>query len=475
MKKKYFAYTQIVIVFSLITFFVSFAIEKDPGYTYIPLIPLCYIIMFIIFKKIHYYSKNYNGIFLLNIFMFIKYVVAVLLICVFKNFSVPKYYAMTISNLSYYYATILIIFEMITIFFAIELFADKIYKKNVEADDASACFSKYKIGLILFIFICISIILILLNRNSFIEKSLIIFSDSNSLNETIEANNYLFIIFNVFKTIMMGIIINNCIVKYEHTKRKRYIVYSYLTICLYVFLNISTSRLNIILPLFFFIFLTTKKFGSLAKKLNIACIVLLLLVFSSVSKYKNPWQYDENSKIYQSVINFSTGIQEYTSNIMPTAMGLQAIQYYNDVITIETFANDLFGSVPLISHMFNQDNRIYKLYNDYALKKNTMSQLIPMTVSSAAYFSAFFCWLLIFINVLLLMYFDNRSQKKKKTFLDEYLSIYLLFIFASCLYSNVQMLSGRFFVNYLPVFLIVTIDRKILMKKEWRKNLPNKT
>lgn len=459
MKFNYFHYKCFVIVLTIFTFMFSIIIEKDTNYKYISLIPLFYVLFFMFFKRIHRYSIKNKGLFMLNIFMFIKYSFAILLICVNRSFSLPTYYGINIFYSSYINAIILIIVEMLTIFLTIELFSDKIYKKSLNLDN-SFNYSKYKPGIIMVAFIGISLLLIILNWNLFINKSLIIFSNKNSLTETIESDNQLYLIFNAIKTLIMGLLINKFIIEYKNTEKKRFIIYSYFVMSIYVFLNISTSRINMILPFIFFVFLTSELFGKFAKRMNILFFIIILLLFSTVSIYKNPWKYDSSNKFYQTLTEFSTGIQEYTSNVLPTAIGLQAIDYYGHSINIGTLFNDIFGSVPFLSHYINQNNRIYRLYNEYALRENTMSQLIPMSVSSIAYFSIAFCWLLIFINVVLLMHFDTVMKEQKHNFLEEYISLYLLFIFASSLYSNVQMLSGRFFVIYLPVALILFLDKK---------------
>ena len=466
MKKEYNLYKKFMLVFTVITFFISFIVDKSEGYKYISFIPLTYFFSLLLFKRFHFYSRNNRGIFLLNIFMFIKYSISIFLICIFKNYDLPSYYNVYVNNLSYYYATFYIILEMLSIFIVIELFSSSIYKKTENKDILIAEHENIKIGPILLLFIGVALGLIILNRNTFLEKSLIIFSEKTSVDEVFATNNFLSVIFYAIKIIIMGLFINFFIVKYEKSKNKIYVLGSYIIMAIYIFLNISTSRINMILPFALFLIITRKEFGKTGKILNIFGIAILLFLFTIVSAYKNPWKYSKDSSASKVLIDFSTSIQEYTSNIMPTAIGLQAIEFYKNEISLDTLYNDFVGAIPVLSRTVNEENRIYRLYNMYALKNNTMSQLIPMTVSSIAYFSPFFCWLLVDLNVILLMFFDNRMKIKYKNFLSEYLCMYLLFIFASCLYSNVQILSGRFFVNYMPTAILLCLNNKIVIKKK---------
>ena len=462
MSKKYILYRNGIIIFSIITFLLSLIIDKNQGYIFIPFIPLCFLFMFVFSKKIHRYSSKYRGMLLLNIFMVIKYIFAIFLICLFRDFEIPSYYAVGVSDKSFQLATLYIIVEMISIFITIELFSSKFYDKKISNKEKN---TSIKYGPILICFLLVASLYALLNFNSFIGKSQILISKNNSLTETIEVSNFQYLLFYSFKMIVMGLLINKFIKKYKETEKGRYILLSYLVIIIYSLLNISTSRVNIILPFVFFFLLTSNIFKNKAKFYNAIMIVLLCVIFSIVSVYKNPWKYTDSDKVVNNIVEFFTDIQEYTSSMLPTAVGIQAIDYYKNEITLYTLFNDFFGSVPGLSRYINANNRIYRYYNLYALNGSSMSQIIPMTISSAAYFSPFLCFLLVDLCVILLMFFEKKIVYDNSNFLNNYLYIYLLFIFASCLNSNVQMLAGRIFSNFAPTFLILTFNQKFILKK----------
>ena len=453
-----------VIIISVLSILFSLFSQKPESHRFIFMIPLVYLILFIGFKRLHRYSAHNKGLFILNIYMFLKYSISILLVVIFKNYSVKDYYYHYIAEESYEMAIFYIIVEMISIFLVIEFFSDLLYKKINK--DNNSDLKIIKIGPVLILFIIVSILLIIKNTNEFFVKNSILFSTNNSLTENIEVSNLNSIIFYSIKLIIMGLIINKCIYLYKQDNKFRYILLSYLTIATYTFLNVSTSRLNVILPFLLFILITKDIFKDRTRKLNIAFACILVICFSIISVYKNPWKYTSDDGISSIMIEFTSGVQEYTSNIMPTAMGLQAIDYYKDSISVNTLLNDFLGSIPFISHYIDQNNRIYNLYNMYALNGNSMSQLIPMTVSSIAYFSPIFCWVLVALNVFLLMYCEAHFNQKYNNFLEKYLLIYLYFIFASCLCSNVQMLSGRFFINFLPSFILLYLNKKIKFKKK---------
>ena len=470
MKDKYKIYKKFVVIISVITCIISIISYKTEGYKYIFFIPIVYLIMFLLCKRLHEYSRHNKGMLILNGFMFIKYVISILLICIYQDYKLPRYYAINVSDYSYQLATLYIIIEMISIFFIIIFFADFFYKKkNDDKDRINEPKNTLQIGPILILFIIIAIVFLVVYRDEFISKALIIFSSGNSLTENIETNNFLYLVFNAFKIIVMGLLVNKFIFLYRTNKKRRYILYSYITICIYSFLQISTSRMNIILPFIFFLLLTEDIFDNKTRTYNIILILFLGLTFSIVSSYKNPWLYSNEKGVLTNIKSFSNGIQEYTSNIRPMACGVQFIENYKEKIDLVTLFNDFFGSIPKISHLIDGNNRIYRYYNLYVLNGSSMSQVVPMTIASAAYFTPLFCFLMVDFNILLLMFFETKVNYGSDNFLHNYLCLYLLFIFASCLNSNVQMLTGRIFSNFLPSMLILLLNNKI--KYRSRRNI----
>ena len=153
------------------------------------------------------------------------------------------------------------------------------------------------------------------------------------------------------------------------------------------------------------------------------------------------------------------------------AIGLEAIEVFKAEITKETFFNDILGSIPIVSKYINQRDRINIYYNNYALNLKNTSQIVSMVVTSVAYFSTFFCWILSDICIILLMLFDSKNKKTKNNFIGEYMSLYLSFIFSFVIFSNVQTLIGNLFVNYIPIVGLVFLDSKIKMKHKDNKGV----
>lgn len=461
-KETYDKYKIFVIIFTLVTFFFSLISETANGYQFLPWIPLVYCLLFLFNSKIHYYSKQHYGMFILNIIMFIRYTVASFFIVLNQDFGRPPYKGITPSTSSCKLAIIYMIIELITIFMIIILFSDKIYKKTSVKEKKEI--NKKGLKVILPIFLGIGAILALLNFHSFLPDFSTFMNESYTADTQIETNGVLEIIFFSFKMIMMGLCIEMFIKKYNENKKFRYILFSYLTIVIYIILNTSASRINMILPFLFFILLTKNIFGKKGVLLFSGSVIVLIFFVLTITIYKNSWLFTSNnySLSYFSKV-LTSQIQEYTSNIRPIAQGIESSKVYRNSISGTTFVNDFIGSIPIINHFTDETNRSNVYYNAYILNNNgkTTPLIMPLASISASFFSPAFCSVLTAICILLLMIIDRKIIGDDKTFIEKYIFVYILFIFASCIYCNSQIIVGRLVTKALPVFLLLYLHDKI--------------
>lgn len=473
---KYQIYYMFNCCFSVMTFFFTAIVDKGLGYEYMPLIPLLYFVFFVMGKDIHYYSIRYPGMLLLNVMMFLKYVVTVFFLAVNHNYELARYYKISVSESSYHIATLVILIEMCSIFTVISLFAHRFYSRDISNDNKTNTISKYQtinLGPVILLTYTICGIIIILNREEYLAKPMIIFSENTVLTEQIESTNSLSMVFHTFNILIAGHLINNCIVKFDDSHKLKYVIWAYIFISILIFLSISTSRINIVIPFILFMLITTRRFGKTGSALNAIAIGGLIGVFGIVSIYKNPWRYTEGSTTSGVLLEFAKGMQEYTSGILPTAAGLQAISYYKSSISISTLFNDVFGAVPGIAGWINQEDRLNYYYNLYALGGSSTSQIIPMSVTSYAYFSCIFSFVLVDIFIIVLFWVDSRTQRKRahySNYISEYQSLYLCFILGSAINSNLQMVTGRFFVNYLPPVLIIALNNLFVLRDKRKAN-----
>lgn len=122
-------YKIFVIISTIITIFIAVLCDKPETYKGMELIPLIYILFFILNKPLHNYCKTHNGLLLLNVLMYIKYVLSILIIGISKDYTGPSFYMISASENSYHMAIIYMIAELISIHLVILFFSKHFYRK----------------------------------------------------------------------------------------------------------------------------------------------------------------------------------------------------------------------------------------------------------------------------------------------------------------------------------------------------------
>lgn len=469
--KFYNKYRIIVIIFTIITFFLSLYTNISDGYRFIPVLILLYFFLFVFNSRLHKYSKEYCGMFILNALMFVRYSVAIFFILINGDYWAPPYSGVIPMQSSCEIAIFYMIIELFFIFVIISLFSDKIYNKkdfNFEKKfDNSNQENKYRV--VFPIVMILSILLIFVFPSSFIPDFNKFMNSSFSNDEIVITNGFVDIISYCFKIIVAFKIIDSFIKKYEKRNKFIYVVFSYLTIGLYILFSTSSSRLNMILPFVFFILITKDIFKKKGLVLLLISFVILIYSIMTITVYKNSWLFSNGSNIKTFTRVLSSQIQEYTSNIRPIAQGIEATSVYKQSYTVTTFINDFVGSIPVLNHYTNPRNRSNVYYNAYILNNNgkTTPLIMPLVCISSIFFSPAFCWLLTCMCILIMMFIDrNKKYDHYNDFLEKYINIYLVFIFAACIYCNSQIIVGRLITKALPVYILYFLNKKILVVRK---------
>lgn len=471
MKKNsyYTIYKWFVIVLSIITFLSCIVSENENGYRMIAILPAAYLVLFIVNRPLHYYSRNYIGMLMINVVMFIKYIITTLLIVTTGDYYLPSAYRGYIGESSNDQAIIILLAEMVSIFLIINFLAPFIYRKKErkEKKEKAEAGRGYDFGksTVFYVVLVIGIVAFFLKPDVFMPKQLLYMGDDFELGEQ---EMILTIISHVFKLTVISFFMDKIIRKYMKSKNITLIFIAYALVLLLCLLNTGRSRTLMIIPLLLFVLITSNIFN---KKVGVAILVIVASVLSinlaAVSDFKFSWQKEEKT-VFERVLNTGDSIQEYTSSIRPVAAAIEVNHYYSGEVGLRTFLNDTFGSIPVINHYVNKKDRYNVYYNYYILEKEQTTKIAPLTGYSVAYFGKFGCFIISSFFIILLMVFDKNknSYKTEGNFLIIYNSYYLLFILADSIFCSYQSVIGRIFTLYVPIKLIEIAMRISLGKKE---------
>lgn len=448
----------IEIIISIISFFVCLINNPLNGYKILYILPLTYLILrTLLNNSINY--KNIGCVFL-DILTFIKYSIMPLLIVIMKD-----YYAgfltkqIPISN-DIELSILLILGECITIFICIYLY-NLIKNKN----EYSNSYNKIKFGPIMFILYTLFIILLIFNLNLYLPQQFLVINGTYNrliiLNTISKIIKKIFYFVNLFTLLYLTQYYLN---KYNKYKKNKYIILILITLLIYLGLNTSTSRWNLVIPVIIYTYLLKDIiFKTLKNKIVIFIgISILSLSFISITLYKFDYIFNNNKISNKNIVVILCGqLQEYFSGPRTVAQSLEMTTYYKEYINYETLSNDFLGQIPIVSNKINSNNKI-NIYYNYFLKgkKSKPTQIIPMVSVGYIYFDFPICYIFTIIVTLLTLIIGNSLIKSNNIF-HKYINTYLCFWLSMGIGLNHQILFRWFIATYIPFNIIYYLNNKI--------------
>ena len=468
MKKIYKYYKIVVIIFTLITFLLCFIKERSHGYSYIYLIPFCYLFLFVSNKHLHVLSKKNMGMFLLNVAMFYKYILTSFLVITSEDFALPSAYRNYIDASSNKIAIFLILGEMISIFLLIFFTAPKFYANKKYNENQVTEFKKIKPNVIMIIVLIFGAVFMVMNIDKYMPSKLLYV---NSEFEVERSTGFETIVSNAFKVILTALLINKLIVKYQTSHKKIYMALSYICILMLCLLNTGSSRTMMMVPLLLFIIITINIFKKKDSILFLAIVVMVLSInLTAVSMHKFAWKYkDNNDFAISNIVDTGDSLQEYTSFIRPVAAAIETNKSLKRNVGLKTIVNDTLGSIPILNHFVDKNARYNIYYNYYIFNyEGKVTKIAPLLGYSLSYFGYLGFFILTDLCVIILMIVDSKIDYKKNNFLSSYNNFYLLFVLSQSICCSYQSIIGRVFVYFMPVFLID--NAKVLFYKFNKKS-----
>lgn len=466
----YFLYRSVLLLVSLIAVLIGLSSYESNGYSGLWTIPAVYFILSITTLRLNKYYKKHIGLLLVDVFIFIKYALGPLLILLMNDFSIAGYTGVTPAAESIHQAIQISILEMIGLFVIIHIFSPIFYKKI--KTNTPYKFRRINMSPMLLVLSITALLLAVIFDNYFIPSSILFVSDeyTGMSGESIAFSGLVIMLAQAIKLIAMMLVVNEMLYRYQKNSKWRYAIIAYLTLIIYIALSTGTSRTGMLIPFIIFIIITYPIFKR--KSLAVLLITTPILVGSliSVTAFKAPWLVEDNTSAHSTTEAAIRQTQEYTANIRPIALGVEAMEKNKENIRPELFYNDIVGSIPLLNSPINQEERINVYYNDYILDKglDNTSQIMPMTSISVAYFGKFFAWILSATCIIVAMAIDSR--RKREFYPQRYLQIYLIYIFAFGIFSNTQMVAGRFFTIFLPTAIIIFLILKFNTSRTIQQN-----
>ena len=415
-------------------------------------VPMVYILVNIFITKLPK-IKYGPGMYFWHVILFLKYFVMPLYIVYSGH---RQTIGVTVAEESFIYGAFLLFYEMIWIYGLYFCFYYRLaytsMKKLISYNVPLIIPKNFKKIFVstLFLGLC----LLLLYPNNFISIKafdILGFAPENEIDEETSSLGSVIVRFwKDFSFIIFLIYIGN---KYLKKKSKIYIIYFILLILLYLFFNLSTSRWTLLFLVISASYIGYLLFGKrILRFLYVLASMLIFLLFS-ITVYKFSWYFESNEG---NIITLLFGqLQSYFSgpNLLAQAVDMNNQFYIANNISISTFFNDILGSIPLLSKLVNQSDRINAYFNAYVLGFNgNLSQIIPMTGIGYTYIGLLFSPLFTIIFTSIGMYFDYKSQIVSNLFY-KYVYICMALWFLTALLMNTQIIVGNVIIHSLSLLV----------------------
>lgn len=145
-------------------------------------------------------------------------------------------------------------------------------------------------------------------------------------------------------------------------------------------------------------------------------------------------------------------MQGYLAGIQNCTQAIQTFVQYGTSVNLETFFNDLFSNVPILSH-FTNNNSCAKYFSKVI---NQDDQVFPLVGNGLMYFGYLFSPILSFLSIKLLMEAEKKYRFSTNLF-GVYVFSYISIQLAFCHYQNIQLIMLYLTCRILPIYLIYRI------------------
>lgn len=443
----------------------------DKPYSVIALLPFIYMIINFFYMNELNKNNKYTGGFIHRIaliFIFIRYGLTPLSIALTDDFydSYGGYITQTPEE-SINLAVFLMILELICVYLTLYISRSYYSNRYKSTLPKEVKMLNHKFILIVFALLAISV-LIVVEPSLLIPTDLFILSDAfhNAQLDTSYDGIYV-IIARIAKPVIFLILFSLLKEKYNLNNNKIYIWMSFLLVVLFIGMHSGTTRWEIIFAGIIGLYLLKKAYGrSIPRILIFAIIFVISISFFSASLYKFSWAVQISTNPIKDITFEMFGMfQDYFSGPRTVANSLEMKNTYEQSIGLSTFINDFIGSIPGVSGLVDQSDRINAYFNAYHNRPNGHTPLIiPMLGVGYSYF-ILFPPVFTIICYWLVIKFDYKLEMSK-SIEYKYVYLYVGLYLAMALGFNTQVIFTTFIQRLLPILLLFKINELICLKKK---------
>lgn len=464
----------VIILFQCASLLVSFICgyyNLLEGYNWLWCLPLTYFLAFTCFSYAVWLKDQYTSrllLYLINIVCFLKYVITPLSMISQEYISTwGNSYGMWGPTPAPSVMTKAIFFEcgeILCVFITYTYCIKKARRKL--ADSVSLDMSEtylFQNRTVIYFFCAVSFVyLVIVSPDTLSLKSLTSVTEMSSSTGTSSHPGITIVLKQVLLISLMLLLMD---LIYRRIKNKTVkISMSYVVLVLYISLNMSYSRWDLLFALIAGCYVLYIYYGKAVIKYSVVLGCIAIIGVLAISRVKFRYALDESSTTKMLIAMLFGQMQDYFSGPRLVAQSIEVSRIFKQNIGIGTILNDLFGNVPLVSELCNQENRINRYFCYYNFNRWDNTSLLMPLIGEGYCYLPFFPWFLSIFYSVLVFKIDSMS-KLSKCLEMKYLCVLeeCWLAFALCL--NSQTSWGHIIQVFIMTYLIFRINSKIVIKR----------
>lgn len=446
-------YTSTIYICSLLSFFIILFLNKS-FITPLPLLPLCYLLIILLFKNFIKKTLEYKSLFIINIIIIIRYLLIPVLYSIdsFTLFSnVPNYEVLNKS-------IALMIYELIITVVTIEIITKRklnLYKGNLAKE--------YNVFGVIFLSFVFSIILF---KPKVLERYSFILTADTLKSKYIEGfeNSVFLLPVQLGYFVLIASIIHFSYKYYSEKNKFIGLIMSLIFSMFFSMFIVGTSRLSVIVPLITSLVVIGDIFSEYKRKIYLYSVFIVLFIIGLTSQLKSN---TINIGIeYSFLENIHYQLQVYFSGFMNVGYALDTRSLYSSFQT-SSIINDLLKSVAYVNKLFQSnisaiDAFNIRIYNG-GLERD---QILPMIGQGYLYFGFLLSPIFIVLNLCVIIFIEKWYSLSSSVMVK---FVLMLCIVKLSLYqmSNMTILTSYFFNIIIPLLMIVSLNKLFGRKQEF--------
>ncbi len=271
----------------------------------------------------------------------------------------------------------------------------------------------------------------------------------------------------IFLAFRFGVLLlgySYCAQNYKQNRKKIWILGAMFFLFLYIGYSVGLSRWNLILPVLASVEIFEDAFKPFPKSILAMVFLCATVAVMSISFFKYGYLLNGSGNQWtQMFLLIFQQSNEYISGPRSIAQGIEMLTAYRNRINVTTIFNSVLSGYAGLASLTNDANKLQSFFNQYALGGPLQDHplICPIIIEGLGLFPIF-PWIfsmLFEMGACILDYKSKTANSYEKRFLCAYLGLW----FALCFNGNTKTEMAQI-SQAIPCFILMFVNRKVVFR-----------